>query len=228
MPASHRLRRARTRPACRRGGARRCRAGRSRRGPGRPRSDPAPTRPAMPTISPARTRERDVAEDSPRPRPLTSSRASPIGRLDLGKQRHRPADHVPDEVGGRQRRPSAVTTWRPSRKTVARSHSAKTSSSRWLTNRTATPRSRVWRTIAKSARDLVRRERRGRLVEDEDARVDGQRLGDLDELLVGHREAADDRARRRSGRRGRRRCRRRRGASPPSRSSEARPAARGP
>ena len=40
-----------------------------------------------------------------------------------------------------------VTTWRPSRKTVARSHSSKTSSSRWLTNRTATPRSRRRRTI---------------------------------------------------------------------------------
>ena len=40
-----------------------------------------------------------------------------------------------------------VTTWRPSRKTVARSHSANTSSRRWLTNRTDTPRSRSRRTI---------------------------------------------------------------------------------
>ena len=44
------------------------------------------------------------------------------------------------------------------------------------------------------ALDLVRRERRGRLVEDQDARLERQRLGDLDELLVGHRQAADRRA----------------------------------
>ena len=42
--------------------------------------------------------------------------------------------------------------------------------------------------------DLVRGERRGRLVEDQDARLDRQRLGDLDQLLVGHRQAADRRA----------------------------------
>ena len=40
------------------------------------------------------------------------------------------------------------------------------------------------------ALDLVGRERRGRLVEDEDPGVEGERLGDLDELLVGHRQAA--------------------------------------
>ncbi len=44
----------------------------------------------------------------------------------------------------------AVITWRPSRRTVARPHSSNTSSRRWLTNRTATPRSRVWRTMANS------------------------------------------------------------------------------
>ncbi len=44
------------------------------------------------------------------------------------------------------------------------------------------------------ALDLVGRERRRRLVEDQDARVDRERLGDLDELLVGHRQAADRRA----------------------------------
>ena len=44
----------------------------------------------------------------------------------------------------------AVTTCRPSRNTVARSHSANTSSSRWLTNMIATPRSRRRRTIVNS------------------------------------------------------------------------------
>ena len=44
----------------------------------------------------------------------------------------------------------AVTTCRPSRNTVARSHRAKTSSRRWLTNRIATPRSRRRRTIVNS------------------------------------------------------------------------------
>ena len=42
--------------------------------------------------------------------------------------------------------------------------------------------------------DLVGRERRGRLVEDEHARLDRERLGDLDQLLVRHRQAADRRA----------------------------------
>ena len=42
--------------------------------------------------------------------------------------------------------------------------------------------------------DLVGGQRRGRLVEDQDARLDRQRLRDLDELLVGHRQAADRRA----------------------------------
>ena len=44
----------------------------------------------------------------------------------------------------------AVTTCLPSRSTVARSHSSKTSSRRWLTNSTATPRSRRPRTIVNS------------------------------------------------------------------------------
>ena len=41
--------------------------------------------------------------------------------------------------------------------------------------------------------DLVRGERRGRLVEDEHAGFDRQRLRDLDELLIGHRQATDRR-----------------------------------
>ena len=41
--------------------------------------------------------------------------------------------------------------------------------------------------------DLVRRQRRRRFVQDQDAGVDRKRLGDLDELLIGHRKAADDR-----------------------------------
>ena len=43
--------------------------------------------------------------------------------------------------------------------------------------------------------DLVRGQRRRGLVEDEDAGLERQRLGDLDQLLVGHRQAADDRRR---------------------------------
>ena len=39
--------------------------------------------------------------------------------------------------------------------------------------------------------DLGPGERGGRLVHDQDARVEAERLGDLDDLLVGDREAAD-------------------------------------
>ena len=44
---------------------------------------------------------------------------------------------------------------------------------------------------AEQALDLLARQRGGRLVHDQHARVEAQRLGDLDDLLVGDREAAD-------------------------------------
>ena len=81
---------------------------------------------------------------SPRDRPVDLEEDVADRRLDLREQRDGAADHVADEVGrGQLGASGAVTTCLPSRRTVARSHSSNTSSRRWLTNRTATPRSRV-------------------------------------------------------------------------------------
>ena len=149
-PGVHRRRRDwRSRPAARRGGSRRRPAGRSRTGPGRPPSGrPRPGR-RSPTISPARTREGDVAERRrPASGPSTSRRTSPIGVSTFGKSDTarptmcRTRSAVVSSLVG------VVMTCRPSRKTVARSHRSKTSSRRWLTKRIATPRSRSRRTIA--------------------------------------------------------------------------------
>ena len=102
-PASIAVGRAReARPACRRAGPRRRRA---RSIPNRTRATsvrPAPTRPAKPTISPARTEKLDVAERAGPGQPVDLEQDVADRRLDLREQRHGPADHVPDEVGGRE------------------------------------------------------------------------------------------------------------------------------
>ena len=113
---------------------------------------PAPTRPANPTISPARTEKLTSSELAGPGQAVDLEEDVADRRLDLREQRDGPADHVPDEVGGRELARSAVGDRRGGRRgsTVARSHSSKTSSRRWLTNRIATPRSRSRRTIVNS------------------------------------------------------------------------------
>jgi hypothetical protein len=104
-----------------------------------------PTSPARPRISPVRTEKltsRKVLTGSAhRPRGRCRRRARPWGRAIRSA---RPCDARSAVVS---RLVSVVITWRPSRKTVARSHRSKTSSSRWLTKRTATPRARRPRTM---------------------------------------------------------------------------------
>ena len=68
---------------------------------------------------------------------------------------------------------------------------------------TATPRSRSRRTIGEEVVDLVRRERRGRLVHDQQACARGERLRDLEQLPVGDAEARARGCRARSRRRAR-------------------------
>ena len=74
----------------------RCRTARGRSPSGRRRSG----RP-MPRISPARTRERDVPERVAAGEAVDLEQHVTDRGLDLRKQRDRPADHVPHEVGGR-------------------------------------------------------------------------------------------------------------------------------
>ena len=85
-------------------------------------------------------------------------------------------------------RPSCVTS--PSRRTVTVSQIVKISSRRWEMKSTAAPRSLQRAHDAEQALDLVAGQRRGRLVHDQHARVEGERLGDLDDLLVGDAQAA--------------------------------------
>ena len=87
----------------------------------------------------------------------------------------------------------ASCTTAPSRMTVTVSQSTKTSSRRWEMNRTAR-RARAARGRRRTAARPPARQRGGRLVHDDHARVEGERLGDLDDLLVGDREAADRRS----------------------------------
>ena len=147
----HRRRRAREADRRRRrAGPRRRRAGRSRTGRARPRSGRRRRARRSPTISPWRTSNDSRGRRPPGSGRSTSRKTSPIGVSTFGKSdtlrptmcRTRSAV-VRSAVG-------VVMTCRPSRKTVARSHSSKTSSSRWLTNRTATPRARRFRTIVNS------------------------------------------------------------------------------
>ena len=84
----------------------------------------------------------------------------------------------------------AVRTNLPSRMIVTRWQMAKTSSSRCEMNRTAAPRSRSVRDHAEQPLDLDAGQRGGRLVHDQHAGVERERLGDLDDLLVGDRQAA--------------------------------------
>ena len=155
---------------------------------------PAPTRPAKPRISPARTSKLTSRKTPARVRPLDLEEHVADRRLDLREERHGPADHVADEVGrgelGRRRRDDVAAVAEDGRPVAQRED---------LVEPVADEEDRD-AAVAQPADDreqpldLVGGERGGRLVEDEDARLDRQRLGDLDQLLVGHRQAADRRA----------------------------------
>ena len=170
------------------------RAGRSRTGRGRPRS--GRLRPARRTRRSRRARTENVmSRKTPaRVRPSTSRRTSPIGVSTFGKSETvrptmcRTRSAVVSSLVG------VVMTCRPSRKTVARSHSVEDLVEPVAHEQDRHAASAELPDDREQALDLVGRERRRRLVEDQDARLDRQRLGDLDELLVGHREAADRRA----------------------------------
>ena len=81
-------------------------------------------------------------------------------------------------------------TVRPSRMTVISSEIANTSSSRCETNTTAQLRRFEPSDDVEQPLDLARAQRRRRLVEDDQARIERERLGDLDELSLRRREVA--------------------------------------
>ena len=162
----------------RRTAPRRSRSGRSRRA----RRTRAPRR--------ARTSKRDVVEVALRGRgPRRSSATSPGS---WATRRKKSASSRPTmsriSVTSVTSATGRVEMCRPSRSTVMRSLSSNTSSRRWLTKRIATPDAASRRTWRNSRLHLVRRQRGGRLVHDQDADVAGHRLGDLDRLLAGDGE----------------------------------------
>ena len=90
---------------------------------------------------------------------------------------------------------SLVSTCRPSRMTVTRWQISKTSSRRCEMNRTAAPAERSVRDHVEQPGDLGGGQGRGGLVHHDDPGVQGQGLGDLDDLLVGDGQPAADAAR---------------------------------
>ena len=76
----------------------------------------------------------------------------------------------------------------PSRITVTRWQVLKTSARRWEMNSTAPPLGAQCRDHLEEPLDLGVGQGGGGLVHDDDPRVEGQGLGDLDDLLVGHGE----------------------------------------
>ena len=138
--------------------------------------------------------ERDVAEDALAGQALDLEEDLADRRLDLREERHAPPDHVPDEVGRgevrRRRRDDVLAVAEDGRPVAQLEHLVEPVAHEQDRDpaRAQVPDDR------EQPLDLVGRQRRGRLVEDQDARLDRQRLGDLDELLVGHRQAADGRA----------------------------------
>ena len=152
---------------------------------------PAPTSPARAMISPAWT-SNDTSVNTPSlVRRSTCSTALPRSARSLGKSASmsrptiaRMIDAVVSSSIG------FVRTCRPSRMTVTRWQSAKISSRRCDTNSTAAPCVAQRARDAEEPLDLGARQRRGRLVHDDHARVPGERLCDLDELLVGDGQPA--------------------------------------
>ena len=102
------------------------------------------------------------------------------------------ADHRLDEARlARARAAGAVSTLRPLRNTVTVSEMRRMSSRKCEMKTMLRPPSRMLPQHREEPLDLRRRQRRGRLVEDDDARAGEQDAGDLDELLQADRQVAD-------------------------------------
>ena len=171
-------------------------AGASRTAPPPARSGRCRTRPRRPrSRRPGRRGRPRAARASPGCRRRTARRrAAPAGRpgrRSVGRcdPEGRPSDHHAGQLPlvGVARR--ACPTSRPRRSTVTRSEIARTSASLWLMNTTASP-SATSRAASRTGLDLLGHEHRGRLVEDQDPAVAGERLEDLDPLLLPDRQVA--------------------------------------
>ena len=100
-------------------------------------------------------------------------------------------DHVDDLGVAQSRRPAPVAMWRPLRRTVSVSQKARTSRMRCEMKTMVTPCALEPAMISPEPIDVAAGERRGRLVEQQDARLAEDRARDLDLLPDGEIELAD-------------------------------------
>ena len=166
------------------------------------RAWPLPATPAMATISPARSSQRHAVEQRPAAGrlPTVASRSSQhggAGRARRGRVRH--LHLAPHHRLGQQRLVGACRRQHghqpPARSTAMRCDTRSTSSSLWLMKMIASPAFDQLAQRGEQRLALLRRQHRGRLVEDQDARAAVQRLQDLDPLALAHRQVADARVR---------------------------------
>ena len=166
---------------------------------------PAPTSPAMPRISPRRTSRLTSSSTVAcgswalprRVRPSTRSATSPgLGPIAMNEERiDLAADHQADDaVDGRVGDGAAAD------QTAVAKHRVAVADLHHLLEPMGDEddAQALGLQIANDAEellDLARGERRGRLVHDDQARLHRQRAGDLDHLLLGDRQVADDRHR---------------------------------
>ena len=139
-------------------------------------------------------READVAEDPDPGQPVDLEQDVTDRRLELREERHGTADHVPHEGGRGQpagRGRDDVAAVAEDRRDVAQLEHLVETMAHEQHRHAAGPQAPHDR---EQPLDLVRGEGRGRLVEDQHAGLDRQRLRDLDQLLIGHRQATDRRA----------------------------------
>ena len=160
---------------------------------------PAPTRPARPRISPARTLS-VTPVDAGAAQPTSSRREHDVAKrhVDLRERRRRARGRPSggSAPAGRRRRIAGCrrTRRRAARSRGRRSAAAPPAGARCRSSRRRAPASS--RMTRKRFVDLAVRQRRGRLVEDQDLGVGPKAAGDLDELLLRHREVADEGVRR--------------------------------
>ena len=157
---------------------------------------PAPTRPARPTISPARTVKLTSWKMPSDSRPSTSRTTSPIRRDGLGEEvADLAADHQRDQLVDRG------VGDRLGRDVLAVAHHGDGVAEGEDLVEAVRDEDQRATLVAQAAGDgeepldLDAAERRGRLVHDQQAGVERDGLGDLDDLLVGDGQAAGRTAR---------------------------------
>ena len=162
---------------------------------------PLPSTPAMPTISPARTSiESPRTASSPRSSRTHRSRTESTVSPGCAAPRSTSSSTSRPTISSARLRSlapsrSIVATFLPRRSTEMRSATSSTSCSLCVIRMIDVPPRDERAQHGEQLVDLLRGQHRGRLVEDQDARVAIERLEDLDALLLADADLLDDRVR---------------------------------